>query len=134
MGKVLKQGAGWRIGWNSAAHDFKALVGTDDWAVELTTEEFEDFCRLLFQLIATVDQMAEELVPEEAIACEVSSDRLWMEVRGNPQSYDLHLILLTGRQVEAHWPANVIPSLIDAAQVLQSFSDDPAPISPLHVW
>jgi hypothetical protein len=134
MGKLLKQGAGWRIGWDSESQDFRALVGTDDWAVELTTEEFADFCRLLFQLIATVEQMAEELMPEEAIVCEVSSDRLWMEVKGHPNSYDLQLILLTGRQVEAHWPGNVIPGLIEAAQVLQSFSDEPAPISPLHVW
>jgi Domain of unknown function (DUF1818) len=134
MGKLLKQGAGWRVGWDSAAQDFKALIGTDDWAVELTAEEFADFCRLLLQLTSTVEQMAEELMPEEAIACEVSSNLLWLEVRGHPDSYGLHLILLTGRQVEAHWPANVIPSLIEAAQVLRSFSDEPALISPLHVW
>ncbi len=134
MGKLLKQGAGWRIGWDSEAKDFRALVGTDHWAVELTTEEFQDFCRLLSQLVVTVKQMAEELMPEEAIACEVSSDRLWMEVRGNAHSYDLHLILHTGRQVEAHWPAKVMPSLIEAAQILQPFSDEPAPNTHPHVW
>jgi Domain of unknown function (DUF1818) len=128
MGKLLKQGVGWRLGWNSEATQFKALAGTDDWAVELTEEEFSDFCRLLFQLVTTIEQMAEELADEEAIACEASSDLLWMQVSGYPQHHDLHLILLTGRQVEAYWPANVLPNLIKTAQVLQTFLD------AKHVW
>ncbi len=123
MGKLLKQGVGWRLGWDSEATQFKALAGTDDWAVELTQEEFADFCRLLFQLVATVELMDQELMDQEAIACEASSDLLWMEVSGYPQNYDLHLIILTGRQVEACWPAPILPDLIEAAQILQAFLD-----------
>ncbi|MBW4550035.1 MAG: DUF1818 family protein [Aphanocapsa sp. GSE-SYN-MK-11-07L] len=132
MGKLLKQGVGWRLGWDSEAADFKGLAGTEDWAVELTEEEFADFCRLLAQLVATVEQMAEALMAEEAIACETSTDLLWMQVSGYPQNYDLYLIVLTGRQVEARWPAHVLPGLIEAAQVLQTSLDSPA--SLMHVW
>ncbi|MFM6050382.1 MAG: DUF1818 family protein, partial [Sphaerospermopsis kisseleviana] len=50
MQKVIKSGTGWRIGWNPDAPEFKGLVGTDNWAVELTKVELDDFCRLLNQL------------------------------------------------------------------------------------
>ena len=36
MERVVKSGSGWRIGWNPDVPDFKGLVGTDDWAFELT--------------------------------------------------------------------------------------------------
>lgn len=121
MPKQLVQGSGWRLGWDVDAPKFKALIGTDDWAVELTAEEFEDFCRLLTQLVTAVDQMAQELMPEEAIACEASSDRLWIEVRGYPESYSLSLILLSSRRVEAHWTAAAVPALVQAIHSLQVF-------------
>jgi len=41
MERVVKSGAGWR-GWNPNAAEFK-LVGTDDWAIELTETELNDF-------------------------------------------------------------------------------------------
>ena len=47
MQRVLKSGKGWRIGWNPTAIEFKGLVGTDNWAIELTEAELNDFCRLL---------------------------------------------------------------------------------------
>jgi len=43
MERVVKSGAGWRIGWNPNAAEFKGLVGTDDWAIELTETELNDF-------------------------------------------------------------------------------------------
>jgi len=40
---VLLKVEGWRIGWNPNAAEFKGLVGTDDWAIELTETELNDF-------------------------------------------------------------------------------------------
>ena len=36
MEYLIKSGAGWRIGWNPHAPEFKGLIGTDHWAIELT--------------------------------------------------------------------------------------------------
>ena len=121
MAKILKQGNGWRLGWNPEAGEFKGLVGGDDWALELTEAELEDFCRLLITLARTMKEMAGELMDEEKIACEAESDRLWMEAEGYPDAFSLRFILNTGRRCEAGWPSAALPELVQAATVLKVF-------------
>ncbi|WGV25060.1 DUF1818 family protein [Halotia branconii] len=121
MERVLKSGLGWRIGWNPNAQEFKGLVGTDDWAVELTAAELNEFCRLLTQLADTMKQLTAELMAEEKIACEAESNLLWMEVEGYPHIYSLRLIINTGRCVEGKWDADAVPGLLQAAEMLKVF-------------
>ncbi|MCU0526925.1 MAG: DUF1818 family protein [Elainella sp. Prado103] len=121
MAKQIKSGAGWRLGWSTEPIPFQGLVGTDDWAIELTAAELEDFCRLALQLSQTMEQMQTELMDEERLSCEAESDRLWMEVEGFPQAYRLRLILLSGRRAEGEWPEAVIPALLQAIQTLKVF-------------
>jgi Domain of unknown function (DUF1818) len=120
MGKVLKSGAGWRIGSNQA-NEYQGLVGSDDWAFELTADEFADFCRLLGQLADNMRSMQAELMDEENIACEAQSDLVWMQVEGIPGQYSLRLILNTGRKCEGNWTAAAVSELVVAAQSLQVF-------------
>jgi hypothetical protein len=121
MQRVLKTGKDWRLGWNPAAVEFQGLVGTDDWSLELTLAELQDFCRLVVQLADTIAQLQPELMPEETIACEVESDLLWLEAEGYPHAYRLHLIVLTGRRGEGHWQAAALPELLQALRSLQVF-------------
>lgn len=121
MSRFLKSGPGWRIGYDPEAVEFKGLVGTDDWALELTEAELNDFCRLLGQLVDTMKQMGTELMEEEAIACEVESDRLWLEAAGYPQAYTLHLMVLSGRRAEGCWSAQVVEHLFQATCSLKVF-------------
>ena len=65
MERVIKSGTGWRIGWNPDAPEFKGLVGTQDWAIELTEAELNEFCRLFNQLADTMKHLATELMEEE---------------------------------------------------------------------
>jgi hypothetical protein len=58
---------------------------------------------------------------EETIACEVESDRLWLEATGSPQAYTLHLIVLSGRRAEGRWPVQVVDDLVRAACSLKVF-------------
>jgi Domain of unknown function (DUF1818) len=120
MGKVLKAGTGWRIGWNPDS-EYPGLVGSDDWAFELTTTEMADFCRLLGQLADNMRSIQAELMDEESIACEAESDLIWMQVEGFPGKYSLRLILNTGRSCEGNWIADAVPELIVAAASLQFF-------------
>ncbi|WP_353931267.1 DUF1818 family protein [Okeanomitos corallinicola TIOX110] len=119
--KVIKSGNGWRIGWNPDAPKFKGLVGTDDWAIELTEAELNDFCRLVSQLADSMKHLASELMDEEKIAGEAESELLWMEVEGYPHSYSLRLILNTERCVEGKWDVEAVPGLLQAAAVLKVF-------------
>lgn len=121
MERVVKQGEGWRIGWNPEAPKYKGLVGNEDWAIELTEAELDDFCRLLSQLSQTMSEMANELMEEERIACEAESDRIWMEVEGFPNAYSLRFILNAERRSEGYWPETVVTALIQAAQNLKGF-------------
>ncbi|AFY49956.1 protein of unknown function (DUF1818) [Nostoc sp. PCC 7524] len=121
MERLIKSGDGWRIGWNPNAAKYQGLVGTDDWAVELTAAEIDDFCRLLAQLADTMKQLTAELMDEEKIACEAESDLLWMEVEGYPQKYSLRFILNSGRCAEGKWPASAVPGLLQATRMLKVF-------------
>ncbi|MDJ0717265.1 MAG: DUF1818 family protein [Prochloraceae cyanobacterium] len=121
MDRLIKSGAGWRIGWNPQADEYKGLVGTEDWAIELTEAELNDFCRLFGQLAATMTQMAEELMESERIACEAESELLWMEVEGYPHAYSLRLIVNRGRRCEGYWSEEVVEDLLQAAQMLKVF-------------
>jgi hypothetical protein len=121
MERLIKSGDGWRIGWNPNAPKYKGLVGTDDWAVELTAAEIDDFCRLLAQLADTMKQLTAELMDEEKIACEAESDLLWMEVEGYPQEYSLRFILNSGRCAEGKWQASAVPGLLQATGMLKVF-------------
>ncbi len=121
MTQYLKQGEGWRLGWNPEASDFKGLVGTSEWAVELTGAEFDDFCRLMLQLADTMSHMSLELMDGEAITIEAQSDRLWLEARGFPQAYGMSFIVLQGRRAEGAWSATATPELVQSIQTLKVF-------------
>jgi hypothetical protein len=121
MARLLKQGTGWRVGWDATAVEFRALVGGPDWAIELTAPELHDFCHLLGQLSQTMQQMAAELMDEETIACEAESDLLWLEVEGFPYAYSLRFMLRSGRRGEGYWPSEAVPELQQALQTLEVF-------------
>ena len=121
MVRQLKQGAGWRLGWDADALEFKGLVGGDEWAFELTEPELDDFCRLVNQLVQTMHHIAAEIMDEEKISCEAESDSIWLEAEGYPHAYSFRLMLLTGRRGEGFWPADVVPDLIQATQLLKVF-------------
>ncbi len=119
--RQLKSGSGWRLGWDPNATEFCGLVGTDEWAIELTEAELDDFCRLALQLSQTMQQMQSELMDEERISCEAESDLIWMEAEGFSHAYRLRLILLNGRRAEAEWSEASVPGLVQAAQMLKVF-------------
>lgn len=117
----LKEGHGWRLGWNPDAAVFKGLVGGDRWAVEMTQPEFEDFCRLTLQLAATLQSLSAELMDEERVTCEQETDHIWLEVEGFPHCFSLRFLLLEGRGAEGAWPESAVAEVIQAIPALQVF-------------
>ncbi len=112
MGRYLKEGKGWRLGWNPDAPLFKGLIGGEHWAIEMTAAEFQDFCRLAPQLADAMAAMAADLMDAERLTCEAESETLWLGAEGYPHQFDLRVLLLTGRQAEAEWPAAIVPDLL----------------------
>jgi Domain of unknown function (DUF1818) len=112
--RFLKEGDGWRLGWNPAAKPYKALIGGHGWAIELTLAEFKDFFRLTKQLVEAVKSMQSELMDQELLTCEAESELLWLEVEGYPEAYSLRLLLNQGRRCEGTWSKSAVPSLLEA--------------------
>jgi Domain of unknown function (DUF1818) len=121
MQRIIKNGDGWRIGWNPEAEKYKGLVGSEEWAIELTEAEFNDFCRLLTQLAETMQQMQEELMEQERIAIEAESDLIWLEIEGYPHLYSLRLIIHHNRRCEGNWAEGVADRLAQAIPILKIF-------------
>lgn len=119
--RFIKQGADWRVGWDPSVSLYKGLLAGQDWAVELTEPEFQDFCRLAQQLQATLQAMAPELMDAERIACEAESERIWLEAEGFPQAYGLRFIVLTGRRCEGSWPDSAVPEVLAALRGITLF-------------
>jgi hypothetical protein len=120
MKRCLRSGEGWRLGYDPAAKDYPALLGGQDWAIELTAAEWQDFQRLLAQLQATIAAIVAELMDQEAITLEAESDRLWLEIEGYPQAYGIRLMLQSGRQAEVGWPSAVVPQVLAGLAMLQT--------------
>jgi hypothetical protein len=120
MQKVLKSGVGWRVGWNPN-NNYPGLIGSDDWAIELTSAELTDFWRLLGQLVANIRSIETELMAEESIACEIESELIWLQMEGICGKYNLRAIVQTGRMCEGNWAADVVPELVAAIESLQVF-------------
>ena len=118
MSRLIKKGHQWRVGWDDEAQKYQGLVGSNDWAIELTLAELKDFNRLLHQLVITMEQMKTELMDEERIACEAESELLWLEVEGYPENYSLRLILNCDRRCEGNWAEGVATELAAATQRL----------------
>lgn len=118
---MIKEGKGWRIGWKSEQTIYQGLLGGDDWAVELTLAEMEDFCRLLPEINQTVQDISHYLMDEEKIVCEVESELLWLGAEGFPDNYSLRVILSQGRGCEGTWPPETVPHLLQAIQSFHIF-------------
>ncbi len=119
--RVVKEGDGWRVGFDGSAPCYVGLVAGSDWAMELTAAEFQDLVRLVTQLQETMQAIATELMPEEKINCETDSDLLWLEADGFPHRYSLRLILNQGRRCEGCWPEAVVPFVLAAFNSLSVF-------------
>ena len=119
--KRLKTGKNWRVGWNDDAEVFQGLLGADDWSVELTGPEFDEFLRLLSELGEALESMRAELMDEEAIALEKESALLWVQIEGYPDAHSISFILRTGRRAEGYWEADAVGPLLQAIQTIKLF-------------
>ncbi|NJM96961.1 MAG: DUF1818 family protein [Phormidesmis sp. RL_2_1] len=121
MSRQIRSGNGWRIGWDSAAEHFCALVSGETWSVELTASEFVDLCQGVHNLSNTMAEMVDQLMDAERLMCEQTTETIWIEAEGFPTEYGLRFILLTGRGAEGAWPAVVVPELLTALHDLTHF-------------
>ena len=123
VSKQLLSGKGWRVGWFPHANPFPGLVGGDNWAIELTQPELEEFCTLSLQLIESVQQAQSELSDRESLTCTAETENICLELSGYPGDFRLSLQLHTGRRAEGIWDNNCLSELVDAiTKIAMSFT------------
>ena len=118
MSRRLLSGLGWRLGWLPNAKAFSGLLGGEDWAIELTTQELKDFYQLSWQLRNVMQQMQTELAEQENLTCTATTELIELEATGYPNCFSLHLQLQTGRRCEGMWNDSATFSLLDAIEQL----------------
>ncbi|MFN5515314.1 MAG: DUF1818 family protein [Cyanobacteriota bacterium] len=116
-----REGEGWRLAWNSLVPQYPGLVGGAGWAVELTEEEAQTLARLLAEIRQTFQDLAEHVMAEERLCCELEGEGIWLEAEGSITSYDLRFILTTGRGFEGYWPGAALAELEAALAVCPGF-------------
>lgn len=119
--RFIKEGEGWRLGWDATAPTYKGLLGGATWAIELTEAEFYTFRRLVKDINQTMGAIAAELMDAERLSCEAEADGLWLEAEGFPDAYDLRFILATGRRCEGAWDAAAAQQIVQAIHHLTLF-------------
>jgi Domain of unknown function (DUF1818) len=114
VNKQLLSGKGWRIGWFPRADPFSGLVGGDNWAIELTQPELEEFCSLCLQLVDSAQQAQSELSEQESLTCSAETENICLEMSGYPGDFKLSLQLQTGRRAEGIWDNDSLSELVEA--------------------
>ncbi len=120
MERVWCEGVGFRVGLDLGKGEFVGLVGTGEWAIELTMAELRDFCRLVRELASAMAAMAGELMDEESLDIELESDRIWMAGEGFPSAFSLRFILQDGRGVEGLFGSSAVAGVVAGALAVES--------------
>jgi hypothetical protein len=119
--RFVREGEGWRLGWDTAAPHYKGLLAGSTWAIELTEAEFRTFRRLVVEISDTMAAIAAEIMDDEHITCEAEADDLWLEAEGFPEAYRLRFLLGSGRRCEGAWDTVATQHITEAIHHLGVF-------------
>lgn len=126
----VHQGPGWRFAVDPSRDPYPVLVGTDDWAVELTAAEASALRGSALRLVSELETLSDQLMPEEQISLELDCDLVWVELEGRPGELSLRFVLQPlastggGRGVEGRWTVPATAALL--AVLAQHHLEDPS--------
>ena len=113
---ISQEGPGWRLAWDPTRKSFPVLLGGDDWAFELSDEEWRSFVKLVLDLVQEHDQIKSQLMEQESISLELERDFWSACLAGDKDNWSLQVLLqeqqANKRGVEAFWPASSTKDLL----------------------
>ncbi|WP_320663852.1 DUF1818 family protein [Prochlorococcus sp. MIT 1223] len=106
---IRNEGIGWRLAIDDSRKDFVVLLGGDNWASELTKEEWNSLVPLVLELVNQHETYKDKLVSDESISFELERSPWWACLDGNKRFWSLKLILSSeqlssSRGLEMYWP------------------------------
>ncbi len=129
----ISEGEGWRLQLSPQRRSYNALIGGQDWALELNSCELSALRRGVLTLLAQRAQLLDCLMPQEELDLELdlslpalggdacSSGSLFVALSGNAEQWSLRFVLTPGdgsRAAEGAWSAAASPALAAALEGL----------------
>ncbi|WP_269625476.1 DUF1818 family protein [Prochlorococcus marinus] len=119
---IKKEGPGWRIIRDTSRENFPALIGGEDWAIELSQSEWQNLVRVVIDLSDQYRVIKDQLMGDEDITLELER-RPWLAIlKGDQYGWNLKLILgasdLLNRGAEVSWPRNVTNHVTNAMRTM----------------
>ena len=113
---ILDENKNWRLVKDLDKGKYCFLIGVDNWAIELSQDEFESLYRLLIRLENQINSIKEELLEEELINLEIENALWYIELEGNKNQWNLRMILESSgnsRSFEMYWPIPIAQTLLN---------------------
>ena len=113
---ILDEEKNWRLIKNFNRGKYCFLIGVNNWAVELSGDEFESLCQLLIKIDKQFNSMKGELLEEELINFEIEKSPWYIELEGNKKQWNLSIILESKndtRSFEMYWPIPIAQTLLN---------------------
>tara|TARA_Y100001970_G_scaffold294309_1_gene450273 strand:- start:1564 stop:1947 length:384 start_codon:yes stop_codon:yes gene_type:complete len=103
-----RQGEGWRVLYDQSKVKFPILIGGDNWSIELTYNEYQDFYCVLKTLDDQIINISKNLMDEEVINLEFEKNHWYGELDGKKSAWSLRFIHNDNEQInrsfEFSWP------------------------------
>ncbi len=119
---INEEGPGWRLARDTLRRNFPVLIGGDNWAIELTANEWDSLVPLIGDLVEQHKQLEKQLMPQESIALELERKPWWACLDGDKDSWSLKLILEYEenplRGVEVQWPTPASKAIATAMRTM----------------
>ena len=119
---IKKEGAGWRIIFDSSRDNFSTLIGGENWAIELNKSEWETLVEVVIELCDQYKLVKEQLMGDEDITLELERRSWFAILKGDQYGWNLRLILsasgLFNRGAEVYWPRNVTNHVANAMRTM----------------
>ncbi len=119
---ICHEGKGWRLELNESKKNFPVLIGGENWAVELSKNEWEGLALVVFKLIDQYDYLKNSLMREEKIFIEIDIAPWWACIDGTKEHWRLKLILsgeqCNGRGLEIFWPEPAAQAIVSVMRIM----------------
>lgn len=119
---IQREGPGWRLAVDPERVHYPVLIGGDQWAFELTRNEWREFVSLIASLVEQHAELVGQLMAEETIRLELERLPWWGCLEGQRDRWELQVLLqgeaLGERGVEGHWSAPAAQAMAAAVRTL----------------
>ncbi len=119
---IQNEGPGWRLSRDLTRGKFPILIGGEDWAFELTEDEWSGLVVIIFELQRQHQQLQAQMMSEECISLEFERERWWGCLEGDRNNWSLQFVLQEKdsgiRGIEARWPQSSAKSIAEAVRIM----------------